>query len=414
MPGPDFPTGGIILGRQGILDAYSTGRGRVRVRGKAHTEELGARARGDHRHRAALRGEEGRRQRPRQEDRRARPREEDQRDRRPRGPLVRARRHADRHHAQARRDPRGRAQPALQAHAAADDVRREHGRARRERAAHAEPARRHQALRPAPARGRRAPHEARAARARAPRPRARGPAHRARQPRRDHRAHPRLARPRDRARRSSSSASRSPRSRRRRSSTCACRSSPRSRPDAIKTEHADKVERIGELRAILGDESRVFAIIVEELREIADRFGDERRTRHRRLRGRDRHRGPHPRAADGHHDHEVRLHQVAAADDVPRAAARRARRDRDGHEGRRLHRAPLRVLVARLPAVLLQPRQGLPLEGLRAAGGVAHREGPRARQRPAAARGRADPVGALDARLHRGPVRHLRDAQAAS
>ncbi len=48
--------------------------------------------------------------------------------------------------------------------------------------------------------------------------------------------------------------------------------------DAIKTEHADKVERIGELRAILGDESRVFAIIVEELQEIADRFGDERRT----------------------------------------------------------------------------------------------------------------------------------------
>jgi DNA gyrase subunit A len=48
--------------------------------------------------------------------------------------------------------------------------------------------------------------------------------------------------------------------------------------DSIKTEHADKVERIGELRAILGDESRVFAIITEELTEIADRFGDERRT----------------------------------------------------------------------------------------------------------------------------------------
>ncbi len=48
--------------------------------------------------------------------------------------------------------------------------------------------------------------------------------------------------------------------------------------DAIKTEHADKVERIGELRAILGDEARVFAIIVEELQEIAERFGDERRT----------------------------------------------------------------------------------------------------------------------------------------
>ena len=48
--------------------------------------------------------------------------------------------------------------------------------------------------------------------------------------------------------------------------------------DAIKTEHADKVERIGELRAILGDEAQVFAIITEELQEIAERFGDERRT----------------------------------------------------------------------------------------------------------------------------------------
>ena len=48
--------------------------------------------------------------------------------------------------------------------------------------------------------------------------------------------------------------------------------------DSIKTEHADKVERIGELRAILGDEARIFAIIKEELEEIADRFGDERRT----------------------------------------------------------------------------------------------------------------------------------------
>ena len=39
MPGPDFPTGGIILGRDGILDAYRTGRGKVIVRGRAHEEE---------------------------------------------------------------------------------------------------------------------------------------------------------------------------------------------------------------------------------------------------------------------------------------------------------------------------------------------------------------------------------------
>jgi DNA gyrase subunit A len=48
--------------------------------------------------------------------------------------------------------------------------------------------------------------------------------------------------------------------------------------DAIKQEHADVTERIAELRAILGDESRVLAVIKEELGEISERFGDERRT----------------------------------------------------------------------------------------------------------------------------------------
>ena len=39
VQGPDFPTGGIILGREGIMQAYSTGRGRVVVRGRTHVEE---------------------------------------------------------------------------------------------------------------------------------------------------------------------------------------------------------------------------------------------------------------------------------------------------------------------------------------------------------------------------------------
>jgi DNA gyrase subunit A len=39
LPGPDFPTGGIICGRQGIVDAYATGRGRLIVRGKVRIEE---------------------------------------------------------------------------------------------------------------------------------------------------------------------------------------------------------------------------------------------------------------------------------------------------------------------------------------------------------------------------------------
>ena len=40
ITGPDYPTGGVILGTDGIKEAYRTGRGRIRVRAKAHTEQL--------------------------------------------------------------------------------------------------------------------------------------------------------------------------------------------------------------------------------------------------------------------------------------------------------------------------------------------------------------------------------------
>ena len=39
LPGPDFPSGGIILGRKGILDAYTTGQGSITIRSKYHIEE---------------------------------------------------------------------------------------------------------------------------------------------------------------------------------------------------------------------------------------------------------------------------------------------------------------------------------------------------------------------------------------
>ncbi len=39
MPGPDFPTGGIIVGREGIIDSYRTGRGKLTVRGRVDVEE---------------------------------------------------------------------------------------------------------------------------------------------------------------------------------------------------------------------------------------------------------------------------------------------------------------------------------------------------------------------------------------
>ncbi|MCZ2121164.1 MAG: DNA gyrase subunit A [Anaerolineales bacterium] len=40
VQGPDFPTGGMIVGTEGILSAYSTGRGRIVMRGIAHIEEM--------------------------------------------------------------------------------------------------------------------------------------------------------------------------------------------------------------------------------------------------------------------------------------------------------------------------------------------------------------------------------------
>lgn len=43
IPGPDFPTGGIICGRAGIVQAYSTGRGRVTVRARIEQETRGGR-----------------------------------------------------------------------------------------------------------------------------------------------------------------------------------------------------------------------------------------------------------------------------------------------------------------------------------------------------------------------------------
>jgi DNA gyrase subunit A len=48
--------------------------------------------------------------------------------------------------------------------------------------------------------------------------------------------------------------------------------------DKVRAEHADLMERIGELRAILGDELRVMGLVKDELAEIVESYGDERRT----------------------------------------------------------------------------------------------------------------------------------------
>jgi DNA gyrase subunit A len=43
LPGPDFPTGGIICGRQGIIDGYTSGRGKITLRARADIREEGSR-----------------------------------------------------------------------------------------------------------------------------------------------------------------------------------------------------------------------------------------------------------------------------------------------------------------------------------------------------------------------------------
>ena len=127
MPGPDFPTGGIILGRSGIRSAYHTGRGSIVMRGKVAIEDAAQGARGDHHHRDSVPGEQG------DDDRahgRAGAREEDRRHRRA-ARRIRPRRLPRGDRAQARRHGRRGAQPALPLHPAAIDVRRQHGGARR-------------------------------------------------------------------------------------------------------------------------------------------------------------------------------------------------------------------------------------------------------------------------------------------
>ena len=42
VPGPDFPTGGLILGRAGIRQAFETGRGSISLRARAEFEEIRA------------------------------------------------------------------------------------------------------------------------------------------------------------------------------------------------------------------------------------------------------------------------------------------------------------------------------------------------------------------------------------
>ena len=154
---------------------------------------------GDHRLRASVRGQEGRRHRRDQEDRRPRPGEGDHRGLRPRRPL-RPDGHADPDRAEARRDPAGRPEQALQAHLAAGDLRLQRRCPRRQHSEDALAAAARHALPRVPARDRHPAVEVRPAQGGGPRPRPRRLPDRARQPRRGDQGDPRRRRHRSRAR----------------------------------------------------------------------------------------------------------------------------------------------------------------------------------------------------------------------
>ena len=143
---------------------------------------------GDHRHRAAVPGEQGD---PAREDRRAGQGQEDRRHRRP-ARRVGPRRDAHLHRDQAGRQPAQGAEQPVQAHGAPDDVQPQHARARRRPAADAAAQERDRPLRRAPARDRPAAHRVRPREGPRPGPHPRGPQDRPRQPRRGDRTHPRV------------------------------------------------------------------------------------------------------------------------------------------------------------------------------------------------------------------------------
>ena len=111
-------------------------------------------------------------------------------------------------------------------------------------------------------------------------------------------------------------------------------------------EHTKLLEQIDEYLAILADEARIYPIIREDCEELARKHGDARRTRAQRRRDRrGRYRGPHRRRDDGRLDLAQRLHQAHAGQRLPGPAPRR-----QGHQGRARPTKTIRSSTCSSPA----------------------------------------------------------------
>ncbi len=132
VKGPDFPTAGLIVGRTASRRPTPPAAARSGCAVSSRSRRTQGAAPPRH-HRAAVPGQPGQ---PHHLDRRAGPRRQARGHLRDRRRVLRPRRHAHRRHAQARRRGQGRAEQPLQAHPAADQLRRQHALDRRRRAAH--------------------------------------------------------------------------------------------------------------------------------------------------------------------------------------------------------------------------------------------------------------------------------------
>ena len=155
-------------------------------------------------------------------------------------------------------------------------------------------------------------------------------------------------------------------------------------------EELDKLAlEIADYLDILRSRARVQAIVKDELAEVKTRLRHPAQDRDRRAGGRGRGRGPDPARGHGGHGLARRLRQARAALDLPGAAPRR--QGPGGHaDPRRGFCLPaVRGLDPYAGAVLLLARPGLQGKGLAAADGGAERARQGADQHPAAGAGRA-------------------------
>ena len=148
----------------------------------------------------------------------------------------------------------------------------------------------------------------------------------------------------------------------------------------ILDELAELLKTIERLRAILSSEALLMEVVMGELVAIRDKFSDERRTDLHRRQRRVPDRGPDRRRGDGDHGDEHRLRQAHRHLHLPRPAARRQGADRHAHARRGLRQPSLRRHHAQLPDDLLGPRPRLLAQGPRDSGRRTGRQGQGDRQ----------------------------------